>query len=68
MPNDLPIPLDLNHLIEKREQDEQRKAERRSDDVKPNPSLENISEMESDRRTGKDRRTNNRRKANDHKD
>ena len=73
MPNQLPIPPELQHLIEKRERAERRKklrrtvAERRTCDLGPLGALESISDVDAlpldDRRSRRERRKTPRRKA-----
>ena len=81
MPNYLPVPPELQHLIEKRETDDRREEERRSGqdrriaDVGPSgdaESPENVGDpLAADRRTGderredRDRRTGGRRQTDD---
>jgi hypothetical protein len=72
MPNDLPIPPELQHLIEKRERAERRKKsrrtkpERRDCDLGPLGAIESISDVEGlpfdDRRSRQDRRKSQQRK------
>ena len=65
MPNHLPVPSELQHLIEKRETDDRREKERRSDqdrriaDLGPSGAVESPEEPDppvADRRTGDERR------------
>ncbi|NQT16692.1 MAG: hypothetical protein HQ582_28300 [Planctomycetes bacterium] len=66
MPNHLPVPSDLQHLIEKRETDDRRGKERRSDqdrriaDLDPSGAVESPEDLDdppvADRRTGDERR------------
>jgi hypothetical protein len=73
MPNELPIPLELQHLIEKREDRERRKKtqrsepERRKADLGPLGALESIADIDElpleDRRSRGDRRISYRRKT-----
>ena len=73
MPNQLPIPPDLQHLIEKRECAERRgksrraKAERRTCDLGPLGAIESISDIDllplEDRRSRQSRRNTPRRKS-----
>jgi hypothetical protein len=73
MPNDLPIPPELQHLIEKRERAERRKRsrrtkpERRDCDFGPLGAVESISDLEDlpleDRRSRQDRRNSRRRRS-----
>jgi len=52
MPNEIPLPGDLHNLIEKREQEERREAQRR---------MHNQEIDECEQRTGNERRKKNRR-------
>ena len=71
MPNELPLPPELRHLIEKREQEDRRAAERRlepeqhASDVAKTPEPDDESTGESalmeDHRGGGDRRETSRR-------
>ena len=74
MPNDLPVPPELQDLIEKRETDDQRKKERRSGqdrrtcDLGPMGAIESLQDLEqvpaTERRCGQQRRkTEDRRKG-----
>jgi hypothetical protein len=73
MPNELPLPPELRHLIEKRERTGRRnrsrrvKQDRRADDLGPLGSIESIADLEAlpleDRRLGRDRRKTHRRKS-----
>jgi hypothetical protein len=72
MPNDLPLPRELQHLIEKRECAERRKVshaaaqDRRAADFGPLGAIESGADLEAlpleDRRSGRDRRRAQRRK------
>ena len=73
MPNQLPVPPELQHLIEKRESAERRKksrrarAERRTCDLGPAGTIESISDIDllplEDRRSNRERRKTPRRKS-----
>ena len=81
MPNYLPVPPELQHLIEKRETDDRREEERRSGqdrrigDLGPSGAVESPEDPDdlpaADRRTGderredRDRRTGGRRQTDD---
>lgn len=67
MPNRLPVPEELLHLIEKRESDDRRtEEERRKTDLGPIGAIESLAELDelpleerrtqADRRVGPDRR------------
>lgn len=66
MPNYLRVPPELQHLIEKRESDDRRQAERRSgedrraQDLGPSAAVEPVGDPngppDADRRSGEDRR------------
>lgn len=66
MPNDLPVPPELQNLIEKRETDDHREGERRSHedrrvcDLGPLGAVESLEDLDelpaTDRRSGQERR------------
>jgi hypothetical protein len=63
----LPVPPELEHLIEKREREEDRRqAERRQCDLGPLGAIESEADLNavptSERRSGQDRRQKDRRK------
>ena len=73
MSKHLPVPPDLEHLIEKRDGDEERRneerrleAEKRQVDLGPLGALESAKELDDvptdDRRSGSDRRKKNQRR------
>lgn len=72
MSQHIPVPPELEHLIEKREAEtdrrggERRKGEQRQEDLGPLGAIESAADVEdvptTDRRTGKDRRRSDRRK------
>ncbi|MHC4403471.1 MAG: hypothetical protein ACYTG0_27760 [Planctomycetota bacterium] len=67
MPDQLPVPPDLQHLIEKREQEDRRNDIRRKTDVGAIPPEATPSDAdptpEEERRTESERRKKTRRKA-----
>jgi hypothetical protein len=58
MPKRLPVPRELQHLLEKREEADRRAAARRGKDV---PAAEAAVKTPAERRSGKDRRKKARR-------
>ena len=74
MPNHLPVPPELQHLIEKRETDDRREEERRSGqdrregDPGPIRCIESVEDLEqlplAERRSGAERREEDQRRKN----
>lgn len=61
MPKRLPVPPDLQHLIEKRDEPERRRATRRTAEQTTPIPAQAAAQTPADRRSGKDRRKKDRR-------
>jgi hypothetical protein len=73
MPNDLPVPPELQHLIEKRENEDRRKSQRRGgqdrreEDLGPLGRIESVDDLQrlamEEERSGRERRKDQQRRA-----
>ena len=62
MPNRLPVPKELEHLLEKRDQKDRRSSSRRKDEASETEEPIASEQLPAERRTSNDRRKSARRK------